>query len=109
MAHAVATHLSELQCENEALLIYRRSVDEGEVCSLRSMGGSLARLGRVDEAIAVYLRAAEAGDSKCLDMAATLLVDHNRSVDADQLRRYGLEPGGTISARWTARKGSGSQ
>jgi hypothetical protein len=57
---------------------------------------------RTEEAVAFYLRAAEAGDPDALAQAVEMLREAGRSEEAVRLQRYGIEPGGRIADPWAA-------
>ncbi|MFG2091593.1 tetratricopeptide repeat protein [Spirillospora sp. NPDC048824] len=76
-------------------------VEEGDSDALIWTANLLRDTERVDEALAYYLRAAEAGvtppgsdDSGALALAAMLLNKTGRRDDAARIIRYGIEPGG---------------
>jgi hypothetical protein len=74
----------------------------GDTHALRSAAALLDKLDRKEEALTHYLRAAETGDTSAFREAGLLLSWYlGRDEEAEQLRRYGLEPGGRISTGWS--------
>lgn len=62
----------------------------------------LHRAGRVDDALAWYRRAAFVGDARALIAAGEVLAACGRSDEGERLTRYGWEPDGSISVKWSA-------
>ncbi|WP_189321919.1 hypothetical protein [Streptomyces flaveus] len=58
-------------------------------------------MGRLDEALSWFERAAEAGDTEALRIAAEQLTKAGRLDEAENLRRYGREPDRMIAHVWT--------
>ncbi|HEU5028791.1 MAG TPA: tetratricopeptide repeat protein [Spirillospora sp.] len=89
----------------EAIDWLRGRVEEGDLDALTWAANLLRDTGRADEALAYYLRAAEAGkagldpddDSGALALAAALLRDMGRHEDADRVVEHGIEPGGRLA------------
>ncbi|MFC5662328.1 hypothetical protein ACFP3U_04960 [Kitasatospora misakiensis] len=68
----------------EALALYRRAADEGELHALLNMGLVLDLLGDSDEALAAYRRGAEAGDLESAAELARALEEAEREDRADR-------------------------
>jgi TPR repeat protein len=85
---------------DEAIGWYQRAAEAGNRSALGWAAGLLDRAGRIDEGIGWFLRAAEAGDPFALLEATELLERVGRIGEAQQLRQYGLEPGGRIAHEW---------
>ncbi|MFB7618630.1 hypothetical protein ACFC1F_30805, partial [Kitasatospora sp. NPDC056181] len=58
--------------------------------------------GRLPEAVECHRRAGEAGGADALRRACEVLRAAGLGAEAEQLRRYGWEPGGGAAAVWTA-------
>ncbi|MCX4546567.1 tetratricopeptide repeat protein [Streptomyces sp. NBC_01565] len=88
----------------EALEWYERSLATGDYSVLEKMSRELSKMGRTDEAITWRQRAAEAApDDHCLSRDVhSLLTKAGRIEEAEEYQRYGLEPDGTVAARWQA-------
>jgi tetratricopeptide (TPR) repeat protein len=84
---------------DEAISWYHRASDAGNTYALIWAADLLAEKAQVDEAIRLYVQAAEVGEADGLDRAAKLLARSGRKQDAEQLRRYGIEPG-RIADSW---------
>jgi tetratricopeptide (TPR) repeat protein len=103
-AHKLAARLSEAGHAAEALEWYERSFSAGDYSVLEKISKELSKIGRTDEAIAWRQRAAEAApdDHFLSSDVRSLLMDAGRIAEAEQFQRYGLEPDGTVAARWQA-------
>ncbi|MYS91746.1 MULTISPECIES: tetratricopeptide repeat protein [Streptomyces] len=88
---------------DEALEWYERAAEAGDISALRQGAELLQRTGQVDEALAWCRRAGESGTVFALHSAVDLLRRAGREAAADQLARYGWEPGGDIAQPWEAR------
>jgi len=74
--------------------------ESGDARAGERLAVRLQAAGRVDEAIGVLKRAAEAGEPQLLQRAAELLQAEGKQPDAGQLLCYGIEPGGQTAAPW---------
>ncbi|GLF95887.1 hypothetical protein [Streptomyces yaizuensis] len=92
--------------EDETFVWLRTCADglaaEGRPDQRSTAAELLHAAGRTDEALAWLHDASRAGDPYAWIQYAELLESADRSEDARRLRRYGWEPGGAISAPWSA-------
>ncbi|WP_348652400.1 hypothetical protein [Streptomyces sp. ATE26] len=96
---------------DEALTWLRAQADTGNIQALQAMGDAAtlsAKAGRTKEAMAWWRRAADAGGSLALKHAASFLQETGRGQDAENLRRYGWEPDGSIAEPWEPEPPGGS-
>jgi len=63
----------------------------------------LREAGRVEEALAWYGRAADAGDPVAMGWAAEMLREAGRVEEATRLLAYGWEPDGSIAEPWSGK------
>ena len=85
--------LAELLARRGDLDELRARADAGELGAARRLDGLLAERADLDG-----LRArVEAGDRYAADAVAGLLVKQNRGEEAERLRRFGLNPDGSIA------------
>ena len=78
---------------DEAEQVLRPRADAGDLLAAGQLADLLARRGDLDE-----LRArADAGDSAAARQLAHLLTEQGRAEEAERLRRFGLNPDGSIA------------
>jgi hypothetical protein len=92
-----ARRLAELLAEQgrveEAIEVLRAGADAGDILAARRLAELLAKQGRVEE-LFKEVHAGTAGAARCLiDQLATL----GRGDEAERLRRFGLNPDGSIA------------
>lgn len=77
-----------------AIQLYRHSADRGDQYAAGQLAELLIKRGDLDE-----LRArADVGDGRVADLLADALVRQGRGEDAERLRRFGLNPDGSIAS-----------
>ncbi|WP_405594162.1 hypothetical protein OG741_01165 [Streptomyces sp. NBC_01410] len=97
-----ARALREAGRTKEAVTWSQRATAAGDVEAVFLTVDLHESLGRSDEALACLWHLAELGIYGSTDLAADILQRAGREPDAEQLRRYGWEPDGSIAAAWPA-------
>ena len=77
--------------------ILRARVNAGDEDAAVRLAGLLADRGHLDEAEQILRARADAGDWRAAGPLADLLIKQGRSEEAERLRRFGLNPDGSIA------------
>ena len=90
-----AQRLADLLAQHGDLDELRAWADDGY--SVGQLAGLLARRGDLDEAIQILRTQVDIGDAEAARQLPDLLAKHGRSKEAERLRRFGLNPNGSIA------------
>ena len=92
-----ARWLAELLAERGDLDELRARADTGNWEATRLLSGLLAERGDLDEAEQMLRARADAGDGDAA-LLASVLIKQGRGEEAERLRRFGLNPNGSIAS-----------
>ena len=94
---SAASRLARLLARRGDLDGLRSLANADEWCVIRELADLLARRGDLDEAEQILRARADAGDWRTEGPLADLLIKQGRSEEAGRLRRFGLNPDGSIA------------
>ena len=75
----------------------RARADAGDEYATRELADLLAHRGNLDEAEQILRGLADAGDQDATRELSGLLIKQGRREEAERLRRFGLNPDGSIA------------
>jgi hypothetical protein len=82
---------------SEAIEILRDRTNAGDWWAAGQLAGLLAELGNVSEAIEVLRTEVDAGTPTAAERLITMLAEQGETASAARMRRFGLNPDGSIS------------
>ena len=94
---SAARSLAGLLAERGDLDELRTRADTGDGSAARSLAGLLAKRGDLDGAAQILRTRADTGDTTAGDSLIGLLIQQGRGEEAERLRRFGLNPDGSIA------------
>jgi hypothetical protein len=82
--------------------LWRAATETGKHSAAEHLARLLADVGRIDDAVLWYQKAACLGAHEPLNEAASTVTAAGRDQEGTQMRRYRWEPDGSIAAAWEA-------
>jgi TPR repeat protein len=107
----LAQRLEELGCAEAAEGPLRKLAARGEILAMKQLAEFLERTGRNGEAESIWRTLLEIGaeatsglfgNSAGIARLADFLEQNGRAAEGDQVRKFGISPGGATAEPWTA-------